>query len=154
DIGSNIGLTSLLFSSLAAQVYSFEPSPTTFKILKENLLRAKAENVEAINIGLGEQQERMTITFAANNRSGGFISDKIKHKKEYITEEIQIEILDNFFYEKINRFDFVKIDVEGFESSVIRGGLNLIKKYKPIVILELNHFCLNVFRRISVSDFF
>lgn len=50
--------------------------------------------------------------------------------------------------------DFIKIDVEGYEENVIKGGQNLLARDKPIVVLELNHFCLNVFRRITVPDFF
>jgi predicted RNA methylase len=38
DVGANIGLTSLLFSSLASMVFAFEPSPSTYNILKQILL--------------------------------------------------------------------------------------------------------------------
>jgi len=53
DVGANIGLTALLFSGLAKRTYAFEPSPSTFDILKKNLERAAVRNVQAINLGLG-----------------------------------------------------------------------------------------------------
>jgi predicted O-methyltransferase YrrM len=55
DIGANIGCTSLLFGSRASKVYSFEPSPTTYRWLVENVQRAKLNNVEPINLGLGKE---------------------------------------------------------------------------------------------------
>ena len=152
DVGGNIGMTAILFSGLARKVYAFEPSPSTFAILKTNLSRAQTSNVEAVNLGLGERSEKLTITFAANNRSGGFISDKLS-LKNHVTEEVQIESLDHFFSRAADRPDFIKIDVEGYEGSVIRGAYDTIKAKRPLVTLELNHFCLNVLRRITVPDF-
>ncbi|MFZ3047945.1 MAG: FkbM family methyltransferase, partial [Desulfatirhabdiaceae bacterium] len=154
DIGANIGLTSILFSSFALKVYAFEPSPTTFRILKENLLRANADNVQAINIGCGEREEQLSITFSTNNRSGGFVSDKIQIKEGHITEQIQINSLDHLFGGDGERITFIKIDVEGFETEVIKGARALLEKFKPVIIMELNHFCLNILRRITVPDYF
>ena len=122
DVGANIGMTAILFSGLAKKVFAFEPSPSTFEILKTNLSRAQATNVEALNLGLGERSEKLTITFAKNNRSGGFISDKIKPVEGHVTETIQIESLDDFFSQNVDPLNFIKIDVEGFEGNVIRGG--------------------------------
>jgi FkbM family methyltransferase len=122
DIGANIGLTSILFSSLAKKVISFEPTPSTYKILVENLSRAGADNVEPVNFGLGKQVESQTITFAKNNRSGGYVSDKIRLEIGHQTEQINIETLDHFFNGRSTQPSFLKIDVEGFEQNVIRGG--------------------------------
>ena len=154
DIGANIGLTSILFSTLALKVYAFEPSPSTFRILQENLSRAKADKVYAVNIGCGEREEQLSITFSSNNRSGGFVSDKIQIKEDHVTEQIQINSLDHLFGGDSERIAFIKIDVEGFEAEVIKGARALLEKFKPLVILELNHFCLNILRRITVPDFF
>jgi FkbM family methyltransferase len=115
DIGANIGLTALLFSSLARQVIAFEPSSSTYKILKANLARAAKSNVDAVNIGLGQQPEKLTITFAKNNRSGGFVSEKIRLENGHVTEEIRIDTLDQFFANTESAPSFLKVDVEGFE---------------------------------------
>lgn len=122
DVGANIGLTAILFSSLAKQTYAFEPSPSTFRILSENLARNGVANVEAINMGLGNKEETLTITFAQNNRSGGYVSDKIRPETGHVTEEIHIDTLDHFFATREPMPTFLKIDVEGFEQNVVRGG--------------------------------
>jgi hypothetical protein len=48
----------------------------------------------------------------------------------------------------------IKLDVEGFEMSAINDARNVIELRKPIVVMELNHWCLNAFQRICVLDFF
>ena len=153
DIGANIGLTAILFSSLAAHTYAFEPSPSTFRILSENLARNGIANVEAINLGLGHIEETTTITFAQNNRSGGYVSDKIRPETDHVTEEIRIGTLDHFFASKQPVPTFLKIDVEGFEQNVVRGGGGFLQRARPIVVMEMNHFCLDVLQRITIPDF-
>lgn len=153
DIGANIGLTSLLFSSLAQKVFAFEPSPSTYRILTGNLAKAGVTNVEAINLGLGQKTESLTITFARNNRSGGYVSDKIRPETGHVTEEIQIDTLDSYFSDNEIAPSFLKVDVEGFEQNVIRGGRVFLKKNKPTVVMEMNHFCLDILQRITIPDF-
>jgi hypothetical protein len=70
-------------------------------------------------------------------------------------EKIVIRQLD----EVVNTLDvqdinFIKIDVGGFEGDVLRGAKKTLSTYKPIVVLELNHWCLNAFQRTSIPDFF
>lgn len=153
DIGANIGLTALLFSTLAKKTYAFEPSPTTYRILSENLARNKIANVEVFNLGLGHKEETLTITFAKNNRSGGYVSDKIRPETGHVTEDIRIDTLDHFFTGKEPAPTFLKIDVEGFELNVIKGGGGFLQSARPTVVMEMNHFCLDVLQRITIPDF-
>ncbi len=54
----------------------------------------------------------------------------------------------------VSRVDFIKIDVEGFEGHVLRGAKQTLATYRPVVVLELNHWCLNAFQRTSIPEFF
>ena len=94
------------------------------------------------------------LVFAPNNRSGGFVANRISVSKGHIIESIQIKKLDDYRSQKDIPVGFIKIDVEGFEESVLEGGSRIIADQKPVVVLELNHWCLNVFQRITVPDFF
>jgi len=154
DVGANIGLTAILFSRIAKKVVCFEPSPSTFDYLQRNLQKAQADNVRLFNIGLGRRKEETTITFSKNNRSGGFVSDMFNIEQDHVTERIIIDTLDNVLAaNNIAKVDFIKIDVEGFEYEVIQGATNTLKSSNPVIVLEMNHFCLNVFRRINIQDF-
>lgn len=154
DVGANIGCTSILFGGMARRVYSFEPSPTTFHFLKKNTRAAKLDNVQIVNSGLGKATGVFELTFSADNRSGGFVSNMISASEGHQVEQINIIKGDDFVGDnEIKKIDFIKIDVEGFERDVLDGLASLLVRDKPIVTLELNHWCLNVFQRISVPDF-
>lgn len=152
DIGANIGCTALLFSKLADVVHAFEPSPTTYRLLQRNT--CDADNVVTHNIGLGEMPGESELTFAANNRSGGFVSDKTKASSGHTVEKIVIDTLNNTISKlALKNIDFIKIDVEGFEANVIKGGREVLAHHRPAVVLEMNHWCLNAFQRTSIPDF-
>lgn len=154
DIGANIGCTAILFSSLSKDVHAFEPSRSTYNILERNIIKSQTQNITTHNIGLGDESCESTITYAPSNRSGGYISNKTQASEGHIVEQITIKTLDDTVSSnEIKNIDFVKLDVEGFEGSVIDGALDTLKRDKPIVVLELNHWCLNVLQRTSLPDF-
>lgn len=155
DIGANIGCTSLLFGQIARQVYSFEPSPSTFAFLKKNVDAGGLDNIAPVNLGLGNVAGEFELTFAADNRSGGFVSNQISASGGHNVERIVVAAGDAWIAQAgIGQVDFIKIDVEGFERNVIEGLAGTIASIRPVVVLELNHWCLNVFQRTSVPDFF
>jgi FkbM family methyltransferase len=151
DVGANIGCTALLFGQLAARVLAVEPSPTTFRHLQSNVLESGLRNVEVKNVGLGTADDELTLTFSPDNRSGGFVSDKVQACGGHTVEKIAIRNGDALL--RHERFDFIKIDVEGFELQVIHGLKDLIARSRPVVVLEMNHWCLNVFQRTTLPDF-
>ena len=155
DVGAHIGCTALLFSDLAKSVYAFEPSPTTFLLLQKNVLHSKKQNIFIHNFGLGSETGGSTLTFDPLNRSGGFVSNQIQASVGHIVEKIVIHRLDEEINSlNVSKIDFIKIDVEGFEGQVLRGAMQTLTLHRPVVVLELNHWCLNAFQRTSVPDFF
>lgn len=154
DVGANIGCTSILFGARARRVISFEPSPTTFQFLRRNIEVAGLSNVELHNCALGSESRMSQLTFAASNRAGGFVSDKTTASAGHVTEAISIRRLDDIAGGlSLDALDLIKIDVEGFERSVLEGGRETLGRLMPVAALELNHWCLNAFQRISVPDF-
>lgn len=155
DIGANIGCTSILFGKLAKHVYSFEPSPCTYSYLEMNVKAAHLDNVTTGNVGLGKESGIFELTFSPNDRSGGFVSNLICASDGHQVERVTILKGDAFIDDhSVPKIDFIKIDVEGFERSVIEGLSATIGRDRPIVVLELNHWCLNAFQRTSIPDFF
>jgi FkbM family methyltransferase len=154
DVGANIGCTSILFSGLARHVYAFEPSPSTHAFLRPNLARAAVANVETFNVALGAAARSTRLIYAPNNRSGAFVAATLQPSAGHVIEEVQVRTLDEVVESTpIQRVDFIKIDVEGFEAKVIEGAERVLQRDRPVVVLELNHWCLNAFHRTSVPDF-
>lgn len=154
DAGANIGMTALLFAQLAAKVVCFEPVPSTWEWLVKNIKQAEPAVIEAVNLGLGDCETGSTVTYSAENRSGGFVSQNIQPQRGHITEQVQIRRLDDIYQKYTDRIDFVKLDVEGYEQNVLGGMEQILHRFQPRVVLELNHWCLNAFQRITVPDFF
>jgi FkbM family methyltransferase len=155
DIGANIGCTAILFGGIADAVHAFEPSPTTFGFLRRNVERAGVANVSLHNVGLGETPGRFTLTFAPSNRAGGFVSDQTQASSGHAVEDIEIRRLDDVMPSlDAPPVDFIKIDVEGFEAHVLRGASATLAASRPLLVLELNHWCLNAFQRTSIPDYF
>lgn len=155
DIGANIGCTAILFAELSKKVYAFEPSTTTYAFLEKNISNSGVKNVFPQNIGLGAEPGETTLTFAPNNRSGGFVSNQTQASAGHTVEKITIKQLDEVVNTlNLKQIDFIKIDVEGFEGKVLQGATQTLSANKPVVVLELNHWCLNAFQRTSIPDFF
>lgn len=136
DIGANIGLHSLYFSSIATNgyVYSFEPSRKTFNLLDQNLSNIK--NVLPINVGLGKETQILEFLETTDNAFSSFKDTKrkpIKAKSMVLCCKLDdiIKLLN------LNTINFIKIDVEGFEQEVIEGMNEVILKYKPIIFCEI-----------------
>ena len=151
DVGANLGFTSILFAQIAAAVTAFEPSPTTFEFLRANIRHSLLRNVELHNCGLGESDEDLELTFSAANRAGAFVSNRMHASSGHVVEKISIRNGDSVIGRK--RVNFIKIDVEGFEKNVLIGLEGCLALNKPVVVLELNHWCLNAFQRTSIPDF-
>lgn len=155
DIGANIGCTALLFGELSKNVYAFEPSPTTFVFLEKNISKSGLKNIFPQNMGLGTEPGEYTLTFNPSNRSGSFVSNQTQACAGHTVEKIVIRQMDEVLKSlNVSRVDFIKIDVEGFEGHVLRGATQTLATNRPVVLLELNHWCLNAFQRTSIPDFF
>lgn len=155
DVGANIGCTTLLFGERARCVNSFEPSPTTFSLLARNVAASGLSNIALHNYALGAAAGETELTFWPHNRAGAFVSDRTRASAGHVTERVQMRTLDEAVAERaLAQIDFVKIDVEGFEKNVLEGGRTTIDRCRPVVVLELNHWCLNAFQSIAIPDFF
>jgi FkbM family methyltransferase len=137
DIGANIGETTMAFSKLTGangKVYSFEPDPQTFERLTAHLLLNNCMNVIPVNKGLGKTEGEMLLEEGEHN-SGG---NRISPVQSASGKKIAITTLDKFTKEHtIQKIDFIKIDVEGYEYHVLSGAEETIKKHRPAFFIEL-----------------
>jgi FkbM family methyltransferase len=135
DIGANVGIYSVLAAGVKeAKVIAFEPIPSTFKHLYDNILINNLfKNVEVKNIGLGKKEGVLKFTqeFDAANH--------VISTNEYTRNSIEVNIkrLDEIIDSSLPTM--LKIDVEGFESEVLEGaGVILSSESLMAIIVELN----------------
>jgi FkbM family methyltransferase len=131
DIGARWGEWSRLLQKDFNKIYCFEPLSKRYKFINENCVTS---NITLYGCCLGDKIEAVDM-------HGGCIFDKtlkdIKTKAnrvDKISSQISVRLDDL----NITDVDFIKIDVEGYELPVIKGGLKTIMKYKPIICLEQN----------------
>ncbi len=141
DIGANYGTYSFFLSKLypQAKIFAFEPATGSYNILKKIIRRFNLNNVIPIKKGLGSKEETKEIITPMHYTIIAYIGNKNMQKnKEDDSEEIEITTLDNFVKKnKIQRIDFIKCDVEGFELSVFKGAKKTLRKFKPVVFVEI-----------------
>jgi FkbM family methyltransferase len=128
DVGANIGNHSLYFAERFKSVVAFEPNPATFSLLQFNL--SGVENAEARNRALGATRGSINMAEDALNQGASKISDAG-------AISIEMTTLDESLAGDVE-LCFMKLDVEGFEAEVLRGGLQVVRRCQPIVVLEQN----------------
>jgi len=157
DVGANIGMTALTLSQICinGKVVALEPVPHTFQLLTQNLRTAQVNNVTALNFGAGSSNGTFTMQGAENNAAGAFVADRYTIPDTgHFSSKVEIKRLDDVFPELgLSRLDFLKMDIEGFELEALEGARNILEQFKPRVLLEMNHWCLNALHNISLPDF-
>ncbi|WP_343669737.1 FkbM family methyltransferase [Paraburkholderia heleia] len=155
DIGANIGCTALALSQIvgSGKVVAVEPVPRTFALLTKNV--GAAPNITCQNFAFGSLTGVLPMQASETNLSGAFIANEFHTGRVgHFTVDVPVRTVDEAFLSLgLERLDFIKIDVEGFELDVLGGATEILRKYKPRVVLEMNHFCLNQFRRITLPEF-
>ena len=126
DAGANIGIFSIFAASQRPDitVYAFEPTPETFEALKENT--KYYPNIKAFNCGLGEKEEMASVIIGKRSGANRIGKGGIP---------IPIKTIDSLNLP----MKFLKMDVEGYEGSIMKGAARTIATYKPVIIMSAYH---------------
>ena len=147
DIGSNTGHFTNMLSKISNKVYSFEPINYLYKSQKYLF---KNSNVTNFNCALGSKKQRKKFYIPINNDPE---SSLIKKKKSKIIN-VDVNKGDDLLKKKI---DFIKIDVEGVELDVLIGLKKIIKKSRPLLLIEIekrhNQNYLKVFKFLKKTGY-
>lgn len=147
DIGANAGNFTYIFSQLAPQgrVYAFEPGSYALSILRRVIALRGLDNIRLMPFGLSDKKTTLDLHLPVKTSgSVGFGlahigDDKAVDPRETLSEQIALDRLDDVAArEKIERVDFIKIDVEGWELRALTGGEQLISRHHPVIILEMS----------------
>jgi FkbM family methyltransferase len=120
DVGANIGLHSLFMAKRVApsgKVYALEPAPEIFRRLEENVASSTLKNLFIFPLALGEKSGVARINDVPEDTSRTFLTNSGQGSL------VPVETLDDFCHKNsIGNLNFLKLDVEGFEEMVLRGG--------------------------------
>lgn len=157
DVGANIGLTALALASTCpqGQIVAIEPVPKTFNFLQENIKNSGLKNITAYHFAAGERNSTVQMHGNETFLAGAFVGDKYSANfGDHFSTTVPLTKLDDIFIQfGMNHIDFIKIDVEGYELSVLNGAKDLLNQFKPIVMMEMNHWCLNMLQNITLPEF-
>jgi FkbM family methyltransferase len=136
DVGANIGLVSLHAASLigqSGQLWAFEPNPEVFARLKRHLEMNGLVRSRAFNKGLGSESGKLTLNLFGRHTGKATLVDRGAPAARTVTVEVcrgdeALKDLDP------TRPTIFKIDVEGFETPVIRGLEKLLDGNVAVVI--------------------
>ena len=138
DIGANIGFYTCLLASRvkdAGTVVAFEPALRTCGYLRENVSLNRFENVTVVNKGLGDTVEQRHLYYSEARLAEGTASLKYADERA-ASERVTLDTIDNLTRE-LPVPDFIKIDVEGYQLEVLRGGEHCLKTHAPLLMAEL-----------------
>lgn len=138
DIGANVGsYTILACSAVGARGIAFEPVPSTYKRLVENMrLNRLDEKVRCINKGVGARQGNIGFTADSNATNHALAPEEQCDN----TVAVEITALDTALHD--DSPTLIKIDVEGYETPVLEGASETLGKQTLLaVIMELNGNC-------------
>ena len=169
DVGGNIGLSTIGFRELGFnenKIFIFEPDTYLYKKFLVPLKKIY-KNIIIYNFGLSDKSEKKNLFQAYyknlflhfnNSFDLKFIKKKIKenypnkHKKfSYLKKKLKLEKFDKLKFKK--EICFVKIDVEGFDHFVLKGMTKLIKKYKPVFLIEFNISNFKIIHKLLKKDY-
>lgn len=133
DIGANAGSYTLLASGLKnCKTLAFEPAPNTFEILKKNIsLNGLTDKVTCFQKCVGSNYDQVHFTLNEDT------TNHIEQLQSALTTEVETVKVDDF----LDSFKptFLKIDVEGFETEVLKGASQtLASDHLNVIIIELN----------------
>lgn len=130
DAGAYIGTwtVALAMAYPAGRVYAFEPNPGPFGLLEENVALNACQGVTAKPWALGARRATGTLATPDPGNAG--------HTVLSPGAGVEVWPLDAL---GLRRLDFLKVDVEGMEEDVIRGGAETLQRCRPAVLVEHGH---------------
>ncbi|MDX2133724.1 MAG: FkbM family methyltransferase [Saprospiraceae bacterium] len=135
DVGANWGFLSLVFAKTVChpdgKVLAFEPHPKVLKALTHTTKINHLENIiNLYEVAVGAESKNARINLFNGT------SNMLKPSKNSISvRQITLDSLVG----NLASIDLVKVDVDGYEYNVLLGSEDVIKKFKPVWIVETNN---------------
>ena len=143
DVGANRGHYTEFFAHKVGSrgmVYAFEPVVESVNALR--LRCSGLRNVRVIQAGLSDETARRQIFIPGNDLQQASLarqaSGSWSRSQEVRHEDIDLITLDSWAVQQhLERIDFIKLDVEGAEYKVLRGGAATLRRFRPLIYMEV-----------------
>jgi FkbM family methyltransferase len=164
DVGANVGDYSLTLKSFlpAADIYAFEPAVSVFQQLTANIAAASADGkIKPRNFGFSDSERTVEFySYTVDGNEASVLSSidqrlptQVLDVQTRCSEQVQVRTIDHFCEsEGITRIDFLKIDVEGHELSVLRGAERMLTN-GAISLIQFEFGPANIYSRTYFYDF-
>ena len=140
DIGANYGLYTLELANLVGpdgRVWAFEPAGQTLECLRHSIIENKFSNIELIQAALSNRAGEADFFTCHNSEWNSLHEIAVDGSSR---ERVKVLTLDLCQKEHgWNHLDFIKLDAEGEELSILTGGSNLLTSTSPLVMYEFKH---------------
>ena len=138
DIGGNFGWYAIHIAKKfpRSDIFSFEPIPSTYKFLNENVSLNQLTNVKTFNYGLSDEEGKFDFYFDPELSVNASLAN-VSNKENIQSVECSVKKLDNVPGLKDMKIDFIKCDVEGAELQAFKGAENSIRKNLPVIFTEM-----------------
>lgn len=127
DVGAHCGLWSMHLAKKFLDVHAFEPVPLHRECFALNTSGRAGVHMHPVALGVTEETVRFHTTHTS---SGDSWVDKDNGELEVQVRRMDDELAN------VDHVDFIKLDCEGFELFALQGGIELIKRSKPCIIVE------------------
>ena len=144
ECGCHIGTHTIKLAKMCNKIYGFEPMPDTNKILNQNIKLNNINNAFISRLGVSSEPGKTKFLWSQDGNPGASGLDNNPIGKpawlESCKETIEV-FLTTIDILRLDKLDFMKIDVEGYEQLVIQGAMTTINKCKPVMVIEVwsNH---------------
>jgi FkbM family methyltransferase len=148
DGGAWIGDSALTFLQYNPnRVFSFEPLKTNYELLQKTIeLGQFQDKIIPVKMGLGASDTTVVLYGDATDASIHKEVLEINTVKErQVKETVKITSIDNFVSSNGIIPGLIKLDIEGNELDTIKGGMETIRKYKPVLIISIYHTPVDFF---------
>ncbi|NOG71855.1 FkbM family methyltransferase [Roseicella sp. DB1501] len=146
DIGANIGLSALALAPLVprGRILAIEPSPGSAMALRHSLaLNGLGERVTVAEMALGAAAGEAEFHDAGHSAGAHLLDPGTLGGAALPKRRVPIGTVDSLVAEYgLDRLNFVKIDVEGFETEVLDGARSTLARFRPLVFVEFNAWTL------------
>lgn len=154
DVGANLGYFTCLLSKLAGKngrVLAIEPEPANFRLLQKNVTANGLSNVSAVQVALGDQPGEVALNIYKHSNRG---RHSIIAPGTGESVNVPLQRLDDVVESVIGshvEIAFMKVDVEGYEPFVVKGGLGTLARVQAMAIEYAPYILRSV--SVEVPDF-